>query len=530
MRILTALLALVLVSSTTLPLAAQHPHPRLVVLIVVDQMRGDYIDANRHRWTKGLARLVDDGAWFQQADYPFANTVTCAGHASISTGALPSVHGMVNNTWWDRDFGRVVACADDAGALALSYGRPVSASGQSAHRLMVPTLADELRAQLGPDSRVAAFSLKARSVATLGGQHPDVATWIADEGAWVTSTAYGGQVPELARYLAAHPVESELWTTWNRAMPKAAYTDEERALGHQGEGEPAFPHSIRTWDEWEASPLSDAYLGRMALGVVGSMNFGEPGHTDMLAISFSALDLVGHSYGPDSHEVQDVLFMLDQTIGELLTGLDALVGRDNYVVALSSDHGVSQTPEHARAHGVDAARIPPRAIPDAAQSAISGLLGKGRWVNRLMNGDLYLEDGVLARLRSTPDGIERLRSALLAVPGVERVLTRDELTPAAGDYDPTIRPLINSYVPSRSGDVMIVFRPHWLVGTTNGANHGTSYGYDTRVPIILAGAGIKSGAHTRRVTPLDIAPTLAHLAGITLPHAQGQVLIDALLR
>ncbi len=530
MRILTTLLLLTLViASVAPPVGAQSTRPRLVVVLMVDQMRADYLEKYRPQWNRGLARLLDEGAWFRQADYPYANTVTCAGHASVSTGTLPAVHGMVMNTWWDRDLSRVVACADDASSTALSYGKAFTATGQSAARLLAPTLADEMRAQLAPSAKVAAFSLKARSAVTLGGQRPDAIAWVADEGAWVTSTAYPqAQVPAVARFIGANPVEHQLWTLWERAMPDSAYAFEERAVGMRGDDAGTFPHPVRTWDEWEASPLSDRYLGRMALSVASGMRFGEIGHTDYLAISFSALDLVGHTYGPNSHEVQDVLFQLDRTLGQLLDGLDALVGKDNYVVALTSDHGVGPTPERAEQFGFDAGRISARAIPDAVQTAVAAVLGRGRWTGRLMNGDLYLDDGVFDRLRATPDGIERLRAALIGVPGVDRVYSRDELARVSAASDPMLRQLANSYVSARSGDFAIVFKPYWLVGGGNGASHGTPYHYDTHVPVLLAGSGIIPGEFSRPVTPLDIAPTLAYLTGITLSRAQGQVLVEAL--
>jgi predicted AlkP superfamily pyrophosphatase or phosphodiesterase len=376
---------------------------------------------------------------------------------------------------------------------------------------------------------VAAFSLKARAAVTLGGQRPDAIAWIADEGAWVTSTAYPqGQTADVARFISAHPVEHELWTTWERALPKERYEFEARALGARGDDPGPFPHAIRTWDDWQASPLSDAYLGRMALDVARQMRLGDAGRTDFLAVSFSALDLVGHAYGPNSHEVQDVLIRLDDTLGTLLDGLDALAGRDNYVVALTADHGVAPTPERSQAFGLDAGRIPARAVPDAVQEAVTAILGKERWTSRLLNSDLYLDDGVYDRIREAPGGLARIREALVGVPGIDAAYTRDAVAHGAGSDDPLLRRLAASYMPSRSGDFAIVLKPYWLVGTGNGTSHGTPHRYDARVPIVLAGRGIRPGQYLRAVTPLDIAPTLAYLAGITLPRAQGHLLSDAL--
>lgn len=531
MKALIALLALSLVTTSVAPpVEAQSRRPRLVVLLMVDQMRGDYVDKYRHEWTGGLARLLSEGAWFRQADYPFVNTVTCSGHASVSTGALPSMHGMIMNTWFDRVRGRVVACADDPTVIDLSYGAQVSAPGESPAGLLIPTLADELRAQSAPSSRVVSLSLKARSAVTMGGQRPDAVAWVVDQGAWVTSTAFpGGLSPEIAEYVDAHPVEHQLWTTWNRALPMAHYAYEEQAVGARADAwQKSFPHTIQTWEDWQASPLSDEYLANMALHVASRLKLGAAGRTDLLAISFSALDLVGHVYGPDSHEIQDVLVRLDRTLGSFLSGLDGLVGRGNYVVALSADHGLAPTPERAKMFGLDAGRIPPRAIPDAAQQAIAKALGRGRYVGRLLSGDLYLEEGTFDALRASPNGIEALRSAVQGVPGVRAVYMKDELARAGPSPDPLLQLAANGFMPSRSGDVVVIFKPYWLVGGNGGSNHGTPNRYDTHVPVVLMGAGIQPGEYSRPVTPLDIAPTMAYLSGITLSHAQGQVLVDAL--
>lgn len=530
-RLVSCVLAVALTSGLPLRVEAQARRPRLIVLLMVDQMRADYIDKFQHQWTAGLRRLIAEGAWFREADYPYAATVTCGGHASVSTGTLPSVHGMIGNTWWDRERGAVVACADDPTVYNLSFGKPVDAAGESAVRLLAPTLADELRAQLSPVPRIVAFSLKARSAVTLGGQRPDAVAWVDDQGAFVTSSAFaGGPSPAVADYVARHPVEHQLWSTWDRALPDSAYLYEDLAGGARDGDAPSFPRTIRTWVDWQASPLADEYLVDMALDVGAQMKLGAAGRTDMLAIGFSTLDIVGHASGPNSHEVQDVLVRLDRTIGRLLAGLDRQVGRGNYVVALSADHGVAPVPERSEAFGLDAARIPVRAIPDAAQQAIAAQLGRGQYVNRLMSDNLYLADDVYDMLRSRPGALAAVRTAIESVPGVRAVYSRDQLMAGAFGDDALARQFANSFMPSRSGDFVIAYKPYWLFGGTGGTTHGTPYRYDTHVPVILMGPGIAPGEYARSVTPLDIAPTLAYLAGITLPYAHGQVLTDALRR
>jgi hypothetical protein len=203
--------------------AAPAPdRPKLVVLISVDQMRGDYIDRFQHQWTKGLHRLVNEGAWFRQADYPYYTTVTCAGHASISTGTVPAVHGMVNNTWADSNNARTVSCTDDPTAKLISYGGPTTGVAHSAANLMSPTLADEMRAQIWPTPRGVGISLKARSAINLSGHRPDAVIWLDErDGEWVTSTAFAKTTaPFFADYLAKHPTREQLGQIWNLTFPK----------------------------------------------------------------------------------------------------------------------------------------------------------------------------------------------------------------------------------------------------------------------------------------------------------------------
>jgi len=199
--------------------------PKLVVLISVDQMRGDYVDRFRHQCSKGLHRLVAEGAWFRQADYPYYTTVTCAGHASISTGTVPAVHGMVANSWAVQNNSRIVSCTDDESQKLISYGSPVSGVGHSAANLMSPTLADEMRSQTWPAARVVGISLKARSAINLSGHKPDAVIWLDEgDGGWVTSTAFAHATsPFFADYIAKHPMSEQLGRTWERALPKERY-------------------------------------------------------------------------------------------------------------------------------------------------------------------------------------------------------------------------------------------------------------------------------------------------------------------
>lgn len=518
------------------PAAAEKP--KLVVLISVDQMRGDYIDRFGHQWTKGLHRLVTEGAWFRDANYPYYTTVTCAGHASIGTGTVPAVHGMVANTWADRNNARTVGCTNDDSEKLIAYGAPVTSVAQSARNLMSPTLADEMRTQVWPTPKVVGLSLKARSAINLSGHRPDVVVWLDEgDGGWVTSTAFAkAPVPYLQEFFAKHPMSQEIGRTWNRAMPAAQYlfpytTDNRRHTPH---ATTEFPHVTKghgdevggaITDAWEASPYSDAYLAAMAMASLDAMKLGRGAGVDFLAISFSALDLTGHSYGPNSHEVQDVLFRLDEQVGLLLDKLDRDIGRGQYVVGLSSDHGVAPIPEVMKAEGFDAGRIDNAGTGKAIDTVLARELGPGAYRTRVLGNDVYFNDGIYLKLTQNPKAMEAVLDTVRKATGVFRVYRKEQLSAT----DPLTRQLFLSHYEGRSGDIKFLNRAYWITSAST-STHGTGHRYDTHVPLLLFGFGIKKGEYLEPSAPIDLAPTLAFLSGVTLPDAMGRILTEALTR
>jgi predicted AlkP superfamily pyrophosphatase or phosphodiesterase len=544
----SALAAALLVSSSALTQGQrENARPKLVVVLVVDQMRADYVDKFGHQWTHGLRRLVDHGAWFRQAAYPYWGTHTCVGHATISTGSVPATHGIPSNTWWDRGAGKVVTCTEDPQAQVISYGAAV-AGGESAARLDVPTFPDELRAQGGGKSLVVTFSLKARAAIMLAGHRADVVTWHDEKtGAWLTSTAYASApVSFVAQYVKTHPVENDFRKPWTLSRPEATYL---REASTTGERPPpgwttAFPHVLKGNSEepdeifyqlWEKSPFADAYLARMAESAVETLQLGKGPGTDFLGVSFSTLDLIGHAYGPSSLEIQDELARLDGTIGRFLAYLDGAVGPLNYVVAFTADHGVAPIPEQAAARGFDAGRLPTAEVMEKAQGALEKSLGRGKYVVGMVDNNIYLAPGVNAKLAANRAAIEGLTAAILGVPGVGRVLASDELAERRASDDALLLAAARGHVPGRSGDILVLEKPYWLLGgaardpsATLGTDHGTAYGYDTHVPLIFLGRGVRPGEYLAAATPADIAPTLAFLCGITLARSDGRVLTEAL--
>ncbi|HLG54610.1 MAG TPA: alkaline phosphatase family protein [Vicinamibacterales bacterium] len=534
MRRLALLILAAGVFATSLTIRAADP-PRLLVIVVVDQMRADYLQRFDRHWRGGFRTLLDKGLVFENARYPYLVTVTCAGHATIGTGALPHTHGMVNNTWWDRKARALTGCSADGATSDITYGRPVRLGNSAAH-LMVPTLADELRAQK-PGARVAALSMKARSAIMLAGHAADAAVWFDDlSGSWTTSKAFAsGPVAEVKAFVDENPYEKDLGRIWNLGGPANTYLMRDAGVG---ERPPAgwnglFPHVItgrggidaQFFTLWQATPLADAYLARMAASLVDSFALGQRQTTDFLGISFSVLDDVGHAFGPDSREVEDVLRQLDVTLGTLIAHLDARVGRANYVLALSADHGVAPI-----AVSPKGGRIATDDVRERIEDALTtewGRLEKGTYVDAVNFTDVYFAAGVFDRLRANPKLMASVTRAVEEIPGVARALRGDQLSHTS--QDPLIRRGAMSYLSSRNGDLMVVPKEYWYFSGRNvspGTTHGTSYDYDTHVPLILFGGSVKPGRATQSATPADIAPTLAELAGIRLPNAEGRALIE----
>jgi predicted AlkP superfamily pyrophosphatase or phosphodiesterase len=527
--------------------AASGPAPKLVVVLVVDQMRGDYVDRYSYQWTAGLHRLITEGAWFRRAAFPYMTTVTCVGHATISTGALPTTHGIVGNSWFDRTAGRSLACTTDPSATPITYAGP-AAGNYGPARLFVPTLADEMRAQLTGPTRVVTMSMKARTAIMLAGHGGDAVTWFnqASHG-FMTSAAYASApVPFVAQFVKANPIEPTFGKDWTLQLLPDRYAFADDADGEKPPvfWKKAFPHAIKGrgdtpdqsyYEAWEESPFSDAYLGRMAVAAVDAMKMGQGAGTDFLGISFSALDLVGHDFGPRSFEVQDVLAHLDQTIGVLLAHLDRTVGAGRYVVALSADHGVAPIPEQMKAFGVNAGRQGAKAAVDAAQKSLETAFGPDQYTVRLLNNDIYLDGAVVDKLRANPAALQNLLASLRALPGVAAAYFGDALDTQAAAGDHAARAALASYVSGRNGDIVVVPRPYWFFVLDDGSaqpgdgtSHGSPYDYDQHVPLMFFGAGIKRGEYLRPASPVDLAPTLAFLCGVTLPRPDGEVLTDVI--
>ncbi|WP_414662816.1 alkaline phosphatase family protein [Horticoccus sp. 23ND18S-11] len=548
-------LAVVLAAGGCVLRAAEPPAPppALVVVITVDQFRGDYPARFReHLVPGGLNLLLQQGANFVDCRYQHAVTKTAAGHAVVLTGVHANVHGIINNAWVERETLKRVNCVDDDSVEILGRADDRGSAklpgttvpiGASPRRLLATTVGDQLKLTRGGRSKVIGISSKDRSAILLAGKFADAAYWM-DKGRMVTSTHYMRELPAWVRaFNDAGRVDSFFGRTWDRILPAAAYDalqgpdDAPGEFGDFGLGQ-TFPRRVNGgaekitpayYDAFELTPYKSEVLVDFARTVIEQEKLGQRGVTDLLCLSFSVNDSVGHAFGPDSHEVMDITVRTDRMLAELFAFLDARVGLKRCTIVFTADHGVAPIPEQvkARSPGVSAGRIDNARLLKTCEAALDrafGPLSDGRHWLVVDESSLLFLRGVLQEKKVAQPAAEKVvRDALLTLEFVEAAYTRSDLEAgvALGPYG--VATLL-SFNRERSGDLYYQMKPYWVDRKT-GTNHGAPYTYDTHVPLLWFGAGITPGVRTERVGVDDIAPTLARLLGLVAPPmSQGRVL------
>jgi len=417
------------------PLARQRSAPpKLIVIVVVDQLRADYLDWYGANFTAGLQRLMRDGAMFTRAAYPYLNTVTCAGHATIGTGTFPYRHGMILNNWFDRTTGKAPYCTDDPEMTEISYNGLSSVQGDSAKRLLTPAIGEQIMSRGG---RSVAISLKPRSAVTLVGHKTTSVLWFDDRGGWTTSTAFADRpVPFVRDFIDANPITADYDRIWDRSLPLSAYQgeDEVPTEGTTSGWTRSFPHPLgqpngkpdaQFYGRWQRSPYADEYVARLAMASIDALQLGRRETTDFLGLSFSAVDGVGHVFGPRSHEIQDMLVRLDRTLGRLLDHLDKAVGVGNYVIGLSADHGVAEIPEQ-----VGTGRVASKTVIDVLQKVLEPALGPGTHIANSSYTNIYLSDAARLRVKKDKKLRTRALNALRSIEGIKYAYWGEDLAKA----------------------------------------------------------------------------------------------------
>ena len=551
-KALTRIIVVLLFAFTLLPQSsdAQRPGPprasaargattraKLVLLIVVDQFRYDYLER--------FGDLFGSGGFKRLLNYDYVPTFTACGHAAISSGSVPALNGIVGNAWFDRQSGKVrVMVADDSAHLITSGGASANGGAASPRTLIGTTIADQIRLANNFQSKVVAASLKDRSAVLPGGQRPNGAFWFSEaDGEFVSSDYYSKELPAwVKKFSAADRADKYFGMKWERVLPAEAY---KRA---QAENLPMqrsslgshFPSVVTGGEEkpgpkfynaFVISPFASEYLAAFGKAALDAESLGADEYPDLLSISFSSPDLAGHYYGPDSQETVDTYVRLDRVIADLLSYIDKKVGLANTIIAVTGDHGVAPIPEYMRSKGFDARRLSVRAIQDAANKALGARFGDGKWVLNFINDQLYLDQKLIAEKKVDPAEAERVAGdAALTTDGVVNYFTRTQIVGGRMPIGAIARRVNNGFNRERSGDVWIITRPLcFFVEGELPTTHGSPYNYDTHVPVILFGASVRPGRYNADCSPSDIAPTLAAMLAIEPPsNRTGRVLVEAL--
>lgn len=539
--------------------------PRLVLFLAVDQFRYDYLERFGDLFVaNGLKRLLRDGASWTQSNYDHMPTYTAPGHGTMLTGAYPAESGIIGNYWLDRATGKRVSSVSDETVKALG-GKP-NEPASSPRRLLASTVGDELRLVTNGRAKVIGISVKDRSAILPAGRHANAAYWLADfSGDLVSSTYYFNELPAwVTAFNQTGPVDKYFGQKWERLLPESEYIKRAGPDSTPWEKVTAsgdtnlFPHTITGgatgpgpifYAHLDHSPFTNDILLAFAQQAIINEQLGQDDDTDVLSVSFSASDYVGHRYGPYSQEVMDITLRVDRTIATLLDFVNQRVGLSNTMIAFTADHGVSPIPEHAEALGLGGARLTVRDIFATLNKAISARYnpqGKSpdptadyllREVDTstgrewFLNGNVYFNYNALRRDNVNIEEFSQVVVAAgLTIPGVARAFSRTQLLRGATSItDPIERRVVHGFHPARSGDVVLVAEPYKYLGDTIAATHGSAYSYDTHVPTIIMGAGIIPGRYYEPATPADIAPTLSALLRITAPtNSTGRVLIEAM--
>jgi predicted AlkP superfamily pyrophosphatase or phosphodiesterase len=521
---------------------------RLVVLVVFDQMRADYLT----RWQKqfgegGFKRLQEEGAWFQNCNYPYASTLTAPGHTSLVTGCCPDRHGIIGNDWYDRAAGKIV------GAVESERYQPVPpvpeakppVLGCSPERRRQETVGDVLLRASAGKSKVVGLSIKDRAALLLAALRAQICYWFsASTGSFGTSTYYRqGLHPWVKEFNRSGVAERWFGKDWNRLRPDLDYNllsgrDDVAAEGDGFKQGRTFPHPTSGGlnkpgkDYYNAltdSPFGNELLLALTRRALEAEKLGKGETPDLLLLSFSSNDLIGHTWGPDSQEVLDVTLRSDLIVKGLLAMLDAQVGRGRYTLVLSADHGVCPFPEVSWKQGKDSGRVPPKALLAEATKFLNETYARGEklvWIEAAVDSWVYLNRGAIQACGVKAADVEATLARWLMNHGVVHgAYTRTQLSAGVIDANPISKKVLRSFDPDRSGDVYIVLKPNYLLSeplspkTYLRTTHGSPYEYDTHVPLLVYGPGIRPGIRSDAVTPLATAAILARALGVPAPPA-----------
>jgi len=532
--LLVAIILIVWISSLRTVAKPSLPNrPKLVLVLVIDQFRYDYLMRFRPYFGKGgFNRLLDGGAVYTDCRYDYATTMTGPEHATLLTGTYPFTHGIIENNWYDRERQREVYCVEDLSTRVVANRDKASPSpGFSPHYLTASTLGDELRMATDFRAKAVSISLKDRAAVLMGGHTPSAAYWYdVGSGRFVTSTYYAPTLPAWADdFNQKSPINQFCGQKWLALAETPGAEGKVLSEFKLSPGETCPDPKFLGWLE------NTPYMNQIELGfatdAIRNERLGQGPETDLLTLSLSANDYVGHEYGPYSEEVADTTLRTDHYLATFFDDLDKLVGLDNVWIALSADHGVAPLPAFVQQHKLGIGMAQPAAIRSAAEMALTQAFGPGPWIEDEDETYLFLNRETLKKRSVAESKAEEVAAhAAVSQQDVAAAFTRTQFLTGSLPNTPIARKAANSFNLTRSGNVFLVFMP-FAVPSTNpsGTTHGTPWNYDTQVPLILWGSPFKAGFYANPCQPVDLAATLAALLGLTQPSgAQGTPLVQSL--
>ena len=540
-RILSVALFLFFFITTVAQPGEKLQRPKLVVGIVVDQMRWDFLYRYYDRYAAdgGFKKLINQGFSCENTFIPYTPTVTAPGHTTIYTGSVPAVHGITGNLWWDAARQREVYCTEDT--TVKTVGSVTRAGLQSPRNMLVTTICDELRLATNFQSKVIGIAIKDRGGIVTAGHSANAAYWYDPQvGNWITSTYYMNDLPQWVKDLNEKNLVDKYYDKgWSTMYPLSTYlqsTSDVKIYENKILGE-SFPYDLKKFKGKNfgiinSTPHGNTFTVDMAKAAIEGENLGADATTDFLALSFSAPDYIGHSFGPNSIEQEDDFLRLDKDLGDFLNYLDGKIGKGQYTVFLSADHGVAHIAAFMSENKLPGGKFTEGAILEQLNQWLKDLFGTGNLALNISNYQLILNNNVInADKKLDRDKIiDACVDFLSNQESVLRVFDINEIGEVP--LPARIKQMIeNGYYPPRCGDIQIIFKSNYMENySPTGTTHGMWNPYDSHIPLLWYGWGIKPGKTNRETYMTDIAPTLAALLRIQMPSGTIGTVINEVLK
>ncbi len=494
--------------------------PKLVIIIIIDQFRNDYLDRFRPYFVEGGFNRLLSGTRFANCRYDYAVTATGPGHATLLTGTYPNIHGIIENEWYDRSLKRPVNCVEDLNTKVVDSAHgPGEERGASPQYLLGSTLGDELRLASGFQSKVVSISLKDRGAILPGGHTANAAYWYQPRtGRFISSTYYMTALPQwVSEFNDGAPSKEYCGKAWS-ALPITPGAVEKTLGEIKVASSEACPNSrFLAW--LNGTPFISELELKFAREAVRNEKLGQGTATDLLTVSLSANDFIGHAYGPYSPQVSDMTLRTDRYLAAFFAEIDRLVGLTNVWIVLSADHGVAPTPKTIREQRLGLGLFRPSSVREALAASLSGTFGPDNWIDAVDIPYVYLNQNALAKHKVSRESAESAAATAAAtVPGIFASFTRTEILREGGSSPVFSRKVSNSFFSRRSGDVFLILDPFAVPsGGETETTHGSPWSYDASVPLIFWGSQFRSGTIDIPCQPIDLVPTLAAALGLNVP-------------